>query len=65
MMPVVLRNPMSNIPMLQFLREFRVRLRTLIEAGTARSGELPYHVGMSGFHQADIALPHDPCKQKE
>lgn len=65
MMPVVLRSPMSNIPILQFLREFRVRLRTLMEAGTARSGELPYHIGMSGFHPADIAPPHHPRKQWE
>ncbi|KEG06948.1 hypothetical protein DQ04_11541000 [Trypanosoma grayi] len=38
MVPFVLRTPISNIPMLQFVREMRVRLQTLLDAGLPRKG---------------------------
>ncbi|CAD2213860.1 hypothetical protein AGDE_16238 [Angomonas deanei] len=38
MLSFYMRFPLSNIPMLQFVKEFRVRLRTLLEAGTSKSG---------------------------
>ncbi|RHW70740.1 hypothetical protein DPX39_080052700 [Trypanosoma brucei equiperdum] len=38
MVPMILRTPISNIPMLQFVREMRVRLRGLLEAGAPRRG---------------------------
>lgn len=55
-MPLLMRVPLSNIPMLQFIREFRIRLRSLLRAGTERSGELPSHVGISGYHPDDVML---------
>ncbi|AAZ11045.1 hypothetical protein, conserved [Trypanosoma brucei brucei TREU927] len=36
MIPMILRTPISNIPMLQFVREMRVRLRSLLNAGGKR-----------------------------
>lgn len=64
MLPLFIRAPLSNIPMLQFFREFRVRLHSLINAGTAKSGRKPFHVGMSGFNPEDIAEPHNPAQQR-
>jgi hypothetical protein len=64
MLPVLLRFPLSNIPMLQFVREFRVRLRSLLEAGTAKAGQKPVHIGMSGFNPEDLAEPHHPQVQR-
>ncbi|TPP41477.1 hypothetical protein CGC20_3435 [Leishmania donovani] len=64
MLPVLIRFPLSNIPMLQFVREFRVRLRSLLEAGTAKAGQKPVHTGMSGFNPEDLAEPHHPQLQR-
>ncbi|KPI87244.1 hypothetical protein ABL78_3681 [Leptomonas seymouri] len=64
MLPVMLRFPLSNIPMLQFVREFRVRLRSLLEAGTAKAGQKPVHIGMSGFNPEDLTEPHHPQVQR-
>ncbi|CAJ1014610.1 hypothetical protein, conserved [Leishmania shawi] len=64
MLPVLIRFPLSNIPMLQFVREFRVRLRSLLEAGTAKAGQKPVHIGMSGFNPEDLAEPHHPQLQR-
>ncbi|KAG5495858.1 hypothetical protein JIQ42_02729 [Leishmania sp. Namibia] len=64
MLPVLMRFPLSNIPMLQFVREFRVRLRSLLEAGTAKAGQKPVHTGMSGFNPEDLAEPHHPLLQR-
>lgn len=61
MQPFMMRFPLSNIPMLQLVREFRVRLRTLLEAGTAKSGQRPFFTGMSGVNPEDVAEPH--CAQ--
>ncbi|CCD13902.1 unnamed protein product [Trypanosoma congolense IL3000] len=38
MIPMMLRTPISNVPMLQFLREMRWRLRGLLDAGQPRRG---------------------------
>ncbi|KAG5471359.1 hypothetical protein LSCM1_01443 [Leishmania martiniquensis] len=64
MLPVLMRFPLSNIPMLQFVREFRVRLRSLLEAGTAKAGQKPVHTGMSGFNPEDLAEFHHPHLQR-
>ncbi|GET91139.1 hypothetical protein, conserved [Leishmania tarentolae] len=64
MLPALIRFPLSNIPMLQFVREFRVRLRSLLEAGTAKAGQKPVHTGMSGFNPEDLAEPHHPQLQR-
>ncbi|RNF10754.1 hypothetical protein TraAM80_01315 [Trypanosoma rangeli] len=47
MVPFILRTPISNIPMLQFVREMRVRLHALLDAGTPRNGVRP---DVSGLH---------------
>ncbi|KAF8293841.1 hypothetical protein TcYC6_0106480 [Trypanosoma cruzi] len=48
MVPFILRAPISNIPILQFIREMRARLQSLLDAGTPRSGARPVRGGSSG-----------------
>lgn len=47
MVPFIFRAPVSNIPMLQFVREMRVRLQGLLDAGTPRSDKCPGSFGPS------------------
>ncbi|RNF26241.1 uncharacterized protein Tco025E_01457 [Trypanosoma conorhini] len=48
MVPFILRTPISNIPMLQFVREMRVRLQSLLDAGTPRAGTRADGAGSHG-----------------
>lgn len=66
-LPLYLHVPISNIPLLQCIRECRVRLRSLLKAGTLKSGELPYAVGLRGVHPDDVAdatASFDPVHQR-
>ncbi|CCW69828.1 unnamed protein product [Phytomonas sp. Hart1] len=60
MLPFFMRFPLSNIPMLQFVREFRLRLRVLLEAGTAKSGYKPMHAGLGGISPEEVIEDYDP-----